>query len=88
MKLNSCKEATRLMSEQLDHPLPLHKLVLLKIHLAMCINCTYFGRQIKALKNLIGKYDKPEDEIPSPYASSLSNEVRQRMKSSLREKKS
>jgi len=88
MKLNSCKEATRLMSEHLDHPLPFYKMVLLKIHLMMCINCTYFGRQIKALKNLIGKYDKPEDEIPSPYASSLSNEVRQRIKSSLREEKS
>ena len=86
MKLKSCKEATRLMSEQLDHPLPLYKLVLLKIHLAMCVNCIYFGRQIKALRNLIGKYEKPENENPSPYASSLSSEVRQRMKSSLRNK--
>jgi hypothetical protein len=84
MKLKSCKEATRLMSEQLDHPLPLYKLVLLKIHLAMCINCVYFGRQIKALKNLFGKYKNPKNETPSHYASSLSDEARQRMKSSLR----
>jgi len=85
MILNSCKEATRLLSEQLDHPLPLGKRILLKIHLAMCLSCAYFGQQIKALNNLARKYTAPEDGIPSPYTASLSQEARQRIQSSLRE---
>ena len=79
--MTSCKCASRLISEQLDHPLPLSQKIMLKIHLVMCTNCVFFGRQIKALKNIIGKHKIPEDELPSPYASSLSSEVQERIKS-------
>ena len=80
----SCREATRLMSEQLDHPLPYHKRILLKVHLAMCRNCIFFGRQIKALKNIIGKYANLENAAPSPYTSSLSDDACRRIKSMMK----
>ena len=46
----------------------------------------YFGQQIAALKDLTGKRQIPEDVLPSPYTSSLSQEIKERMKSSLRKK--
>ena len=81
----SCKHASRLISEQLDHPLPLFKRILLGMHLVMCTNCVFFGRQIKGLKNLAGMHMEPEDELPSPYTATLSNEVQTRIKLAMRE---
>lgn len=86
--MTSCKCASRLLSEQLDHPLPLSRRIMLKIHLIMCTNCVFFGRQIKALKNIIGRHADPKDELPSPYTTSLSSEVQDRIKSLMREENS
>ena len=83
--ISSCREATRLMSQQLDHPLPFHKKILLKIHLVMCANCLFFGQQIKALKDIIGSHREPTSDLPSPYTSSLSDNAKGRIKSLLRE---
>lgn len=83
--LTSCKHASRLISEQLDHPLALSQRIMLRIHLMMCTNCVFFGRQIKALKNIIGRHADPEDELLTPYTTSLSSEVQQRIKSLMRE---
>lgn len=83
--MTSCKHASRLISEKLDHPLALSKRIMLKIHLMMCVNCVFFERQIRALKNMIGMHVDPEDELPSPYTTSLSSEVQDRIKSLMRE---
>ena len=83
--ITSCRHASRLISEQLDHPLALSEKVMLQIHLAMCTNCVFFGRQIRALKNIIGTHAEPEDELPSPYTTSLSSEVQERIKTMMRE---
>ncbi|MBN1870636.1 MAG: zf-HC2 domain-containing protein [Candidatus Omnitrophica bacterium] len=83
--MTSCRHASRLLSEQLDHPLPLSKRIMLQIHLLWCTNCVFFGRQIRALKNIIGRHMEPEDELPSPYAVSLSSEVKERIKALMRE---
>ena len=81
----SCKHASRLLSEQLDHPLSLSQRALLWIHLTMCTNCVFFGRQIRGLKRLIGLHHEPENELPSPYTASLSTEVQTRIKLAMRE---
>jgi len=81
--ITSCKETSRLLSERLDHPLPLSKRILMRMHLLMCNNCVYFGRQVESLKNILGKHKLPEDELPSPYTSSLSDEAKDRIKSSM-----
>jgi len=86
--MTSCKEAARLMSQQLDHPLSLSDRILLRIHLVMCISCTYYGRQIKALKDIIQRRKQPEDELPFPHTPSLSDETRERIKTLLHEENS
>ena len=81
----SCKHASRLISEQLDHPLTLMQWIALQIHLAMCTNCVFFKRQVTALKQLLGMYAPPEDDLPSPYTVTLSSETKQRIKLQMRE---
>ncbi len=83
--ITSCKKAARLLSEQLDHPLPLYKRFLLKMHLVMCANCVCFNRQIKALKKLFGAHEQAENEPPPSSTSTLSDDVRTRIKTSMRE---
>jgi len=83
--IKSCKEATRLMSEQLDHPLTIPQRILLKFHLTMCAGCLRFNRQVRLLKQICGQHEHPEDELPSPYTSTLSTETKDRIKSMLKD---
>jgi hypothetical protein len=49
----SCKEATRLMSEDLDRKLPFGRRVALRVHLAICDGCTNFGKQLAFLRKAV-----------------------------------
>ncbi|MCH4562405.1 zf-HC2 domain-containing protein [Halomonas sp. EGI 63088] len=48
-KMMMCKEATRLMSRQLDAPLTFQEKLSLKLHLAMCDACTRCNQQFRLL---------------------------------------
>jgi len=79
----NCKEAARLLSDKLEYLLPLHKRILLRIHVAMCAACGFYGRQIKGLKDLLSRYPQKLDTPPSS-AAPLSEDARQRMKELIR----
>ncbi|MBK5970215.1 MULTISPECIES: zf-HC2 domain-containing protein [Thiorhodovibrio] len=49
----NCKEATHLMSEDLDRPLRWHEQVALRFHLMMCSGCRNFRTQIGFLRAAI-----------------------------------
>ncbi|TWU25296.1 hypothetical protein Pla52o_15950 [Novipirellula galeiformis] len=49
----SCKETTKLVSESLDHPLPLSKQISVWIHRSMCQLCSAFRRNQVVLKERI-----------------------------------
>jgi predicted anti-sigma-YlaC factor YlaD len=49
----NCKEATRLMSEDLDRPLDWRERVALRFHLMMCSGCRNFKVQIGFLRTAI-----------------------------------
>ncbi len=83
----NCEEATRLLSDKLEYPLPLYKRIYLNMHLIMCHGCNLYGRQIKALKNLISMRRDIGQEISLSSTFSLSDEARQRMKSAIKENK-
>lgn len=84
----NCKEASQLLSEQLDHPLPWTKQIMLKVHVAMCSVCRLWGRQIKSLRDLIGKYTMEVSDPPLREKHTLSEEYKDHMKELLREKDS
>jgi predicted anti-sigma-YlaC factor YlaD len=80
----SCREATRLASESLDHRLPLGKRLALKMHLLMCSLCRNFARQIEFVQEAARRYAELEPDMPSPSGMILSADARRRIVQSLR----
>jgi hypothetical protein len=46
----SCQQASRLLSQQQDEPLPLRQRLVLRLHLAYCTACTNVSKQFAALR--------------------------------------
>jgi hypothetical protein len=46
----TCQEASRLLSQQMEEPLPLRRRLMLRLHLAYCAACTNVSRQFEALR--------------------------------------
>jgi hypothetical protein len=74
----TCKEAVRLQSEALDHPLTGLQRIGLRIHLALCVWCARYGKQIKFLRAAAKQCD--HDHTPG---QSLSAAARARIKNRL-----
>ena len=48
----NCKEVSRLVSESMDHNLPVYQRMLIWIHLLVCRYCARFRRQVMFLRKL------------------------------------
>ncbi len=79
----SCKEATRLVSEGLDHQLPFWRRLGLRLHVVMCRGCSRYTRQIKALNRLVS--DHYAGAEPVEVSVHVSQDAVQHIKSSLRQ---
>ena len=55
-KILNCKDATRLISRELDGPLPFGRRLLLRVHLFWCDACQDFLRQMMILRDAIRRY--------------------------------
>lgn len=78
----TCRQASRLQSEQLDHPLPTSQRVGLRIHLLLCRWCRRYGRQLGFLRNAVRVQD---ENSHLPENATLSSDARERMKRAVRE---
>ena len=74
----NCREAIRLQSDALDRPLPRLQGIGLRIHLALCVWCLRYGRQIKFLRTVAQHCE--HDHAPKQI---LPREVRERIKRAL-----
>jgi hypothetical protein len=52
----SCKEATRLLSQGEDRRLTYAERVKLRLHLAVCVACTRFSRQLAFMRHALSRY--------------------------------
>jgi hypothetical protein len=52
----SCKEATRLLSQQQDRALSYGERAKLRLHLAVCAACTRFARQLAFMREALSRY--------------------------------
>ena len=52
----SCKEATRLLSQAQDRALTYSERVKLRLHLAACVACTRFSRQLAFMREAVSRY--------------------------------
>jgi hypothetical protein len=78
----SCKEATRLVSEQLDRELPFWKRFSLRLHVAMCRACSRYMRQVEALDGAVSEHYRSEQ--PAQVTERLSDDALERIAASLR----
>ena len=62
MKLLSCKETTRLVSQGLDRDLAFGERVALRVHLAICIGCRRTRRQMVFLRRAMRHMAEPEPD--------------------------
>ena len=76
----SCREASRLQSEALDHPLTLTQRIGLGIHLLLCQWCRRYGRQIRFLHHTAHEHP---DQLTEAIPQRLSDDARQRIKEKL-----
>jgi predicted anti-sigma-YlaC factor YlaD len=80
LKSLTCQQATALLSESLDHRLPLYQRILLRLHLPLCRACQRFQEQFSFLRNLIRQRAKSNSPVAPP---ALSAEARTRLKRAL-----
>jgi len=57
----SCKEASRLASQQLERQLTLGERVRLRLHLAICVGCRRMERQFRFLRAATGAWMSQRD---------------------------
>lgn len=64
----NCRQATELMSQQMDRPLTTKERLALRFHLMMCSGCRNFDHQMHDLRKITRVYAKgvetPDTEKP------------------------
>ncbi|QPJ65244.1 MAG: zf-HC2 domain-containing protein [Candidatus Nitrohelix vancouverensis] len=78
----TCEDTSPLLSESLDHPLPLGKRLRVKIHLAMCKFCRFYVNQMLIIRNLAHRIGREDD--PAGEDRRLTDEAKTRIKLELK----
>lgn len=86
----SCREATRLISQSLDEPLPFRRRIALKFHLLMCRFCSRYQKQMVWIREAMRSLAEDEQSgmafgFPGGMEISLDSEAAARIKRSLRD---
>ena len=79
--MTTCKETTELASRAMDQRLPLSERMAMRLHLAMCENCTRFAQQLQAMRRQFRVETADKDDAPG-----LAHEARQRIANELQKK--
>lgn len=77
----TCRDASELASRAMDGRLPLSNRMALRLHLAICENCTRFNQQLQEMRRLFCAETAASDD-----AAGLAPEARQRIASELQKK--
>jgi len=80
----SCSDVTRLISESMDHSLPLGKRVGVRLHLLMCKFCARYERQLFLIRETLRRIVATEEMPGKPPGETLSGEAKERIRKSLR----
>lgn len=80
----SCRDVTRLLSESMDHSLPLGKRIGVRLHLLMCRFCARYERQLLLIRETARRLVATEEKPGAQTGETLSEEARERIRKSLR----
>ncbi len=77
----NCKAVTQIVSESMDRVLPIHRQVLIRMHLLMCKYCARFSRQLLLIREVC----RSEEMMPGESDDTLvlPKEACERIKQSL-----
>ncbi len=76
----SCKDVTRLISESMDHSLPLGKRVGVRLHLLICKFCARYERQLLLIRETVRRLVATEERPGEVPGESMSVEARERIR--------
>ncbi len=79
----TCEDTTPLISELMDHDLPLTKRLRLKTHLAMCGVCNFYKAQLEVIRALSRKLGG--EDAPTQKEAALSDQAKTKIKDSLKQ---
>lgn len=83
----ACNEMTRLLSESMDHSLPLVTRIKMRLHFLICKWCERYKNQLLFVRNAVRRHpEKLEGHDTSPPAG-LSSEAKERLKEALRQQR-
>ena len=78
-----CKDTTPLISELMDHNLPLGKRMRLKFHLALCTVCRFYQKQLEVIRSLARTLGGEEGSTQQD--ATLSENAKTKIKDSLKQ---
>ncbi|MBF0485439.1 MAG: zf-HC2 domain-containing protein [Candidatus Omnitrophica bacterium] len=81
--VTSCKQAARLVSLSFERKLTAREALAMRLHLAMCKTCTFYSRQIKALRGIFVRHEEFLSNTPPSDCECLSHETKQKIKRAL-----
>ena len=77
--VTSCKQAARLASLSFERKLTLRETLAMRLHLMMCKTCTYYSRQIRALRSIFIRHEDVIDNTPCSCEDQLPLEAKKRI---------
>ncbi len=80
----SCKDVTRLISESMDHSLPLGKRIGVWLHLLICKFCARYERQLLLIRETVRQLVATEEEPGGPSGETLPEEAKVRIRQAIR----
>ncbi|MFV1964832.1 MAG: hypothetical protein ACC628_05380 [Pirellulaceae bacterium] len=80
-----CREISKLLSESMEHKLPLRIRLQMWMHLAMCRWCSGFARQVRLFRRAVREHPSRLIEDDTDATVSLSQQARARIKTVLRD---
>jgi hypothetical protein len=83
----SCKEAAQLVNLSLERKLTAREFLVMKIHLWTCKTCTYYKRQITALRKIFVRHEEALENIPPSEDEQLSPCCRDRINKAIQDKR-
>ncbi len=82
--VTSCKQAARLVSISFERKLTLREYLAMRVHLMMCKTCTFYGRQIKALRAIFTRHQEVLDNTPCSCDEQLPPHAKERIKDQIK----
>ncbi len=81
--LPTCREASRLLSDAMDCPLPWHRRARLLLHVSMCRLCERYQRQLFLIRAVQRGRATPLIDDDARQAPRLSDEAKERLRRSI-----